>query len=355
MEVKNYSEIRKDLINDFVSNQGKVTDFNDGSVIVSIIESFAREEEKKYVATKLGYVQNLRAVPYSLFDFRKKEGTFAVGTVVFNRAKEKDFVTIVPIGTEVSGGDNTYITTEIARLEAGSVSSNPVTVRSVEVGSDKNIEVGIISKIDSVVSSDVVAVTNTVRISGGCDNESEIEMLKRFKDYVAGLQGTSKYGLKSAAENVTGVRSVNVVEDFNTDSIYPVIVYAEDGSGRLADDVKKAIVNVVEGDGTSSNPGKRAPGINVLVKAPDIVTVDFDVKVTVYRADPVTAEEEIKNTIRDYINSLAIGEDVVLTSVILQIRSLSYVTDVVINTPVANLPIAGNQIARFNNAEIDVD
>lgn len=352
MEVKNFVDIRQDLINWFVANQEKITDFNDGSIINAMFGAFASESEKLYLATKLGFVQNLRNIPYSVFDFKRKEGTFATGTVVFSRANIKDFETIIPAETEIVGDGKSYITTEVGKIAANTLESDPITVRSVEIGADNNIESNIINEIVSILSTDVVAVTNNIKISGGCDDESETEMLKRFKDYIAGLQGTSKYGVKSAVESVPGVRSVNVVEDFTGSDIYQVKIYAEDGSGGLASDVKQKIIEVIEGDGTSANPGKRAPGINVLVSNPEVVSLDFSLNVTIYRVDIETAKEEVKNTVRDYINSLGVGESVILTSLMLRVRSLSYVRDVEIVSPENNINIAVNQIARFNDATV---
>lgn len=354
MEVKNYYDILTDLTNWFITNQNKITDFNDGSIINAMFGAFSSETEKLYLATKLGFVQNLRNIPYSVFDFKRKEGTYATGTVVFSRASAKDFETIIPAETEISGSGRNYITTEIGKITANSLESTPITVRSVEIGSDNNIEANNIDTIVSVLSSDIVAVRNDIKIGGGCDEETEIEMLKRFKDFIAGLQGTSKYGMKSAAENIPGVRSVNVVEDFSGSDIYQVKIYAEDGSGSLASDVKQKIIDVIEGDGTSPNPGKRAPGINVLVTNPESVPVSFSIKATVSRIDSEIAKAEIKNTVREYINGLSIGDDVILTSVMLKVRSLSYVQDVSISSPTENIIIANNQIARFNNAIIDL-
>lgn len=355
MDVKYYADIKKDLRENFAALCNKITDFNSGSVIDSIFDSFAREEEKKYIATKLGFTQNLKAVPYSLFDFQVKPGTYATGTVVFKRGAAKSFQSVIPEGTEVSAGTLNFVTTESGSIEANQVASSPVTVKAVAVGSDYNVAANAVNQIVSVVSSDIVEVTNTNKFDGGCDVESETEMLRRFKDYISGLQGTSNYGLKSAAENVEGVRSVNVVEDFSSGAIYRVVVYAEDGSGSLATAVKKDIEAVIEGDGTPNNPGKRAPGINVLVSAPTIVNVDFEITVKTYRADPESANSEIIDTVRNYVNGLGIGEDVVLTSLILLLRSLTYVTDVEITSPSTNVNIANNQIARFGEIELEIE
>lgn len=354
MEVKNYSDIKRDMIYNFMALQNKVTDFNQGSIADSIIDSVAREEEKKYIATKLGFTQNLKSIPYSLFDFKRKKGTFAAGTVVFGRGNSRDYVTVIPEGTEISGNGNSYVTTENGSIAAGELYSTPLKIRAVEVGSKYNTSVGTVTTIISVLSSDIVGVHNDTKITGGCDEEDDTQMLSRFKDYIAGLQGTSRYGLKSAAENVEGVRSVNVVEDFSSGAIYGVIVYAEDGSGGLANSVKTEIQNVIEGDGSKTNPGKRAPGINVLVSEPQTINTSLNIKVTTYRADPMTAETDIKNVVQNYINGLGIGEDVVLTTIILLLRALSYVRDVEIMSPSGNIHVANNQIARFSECEIDL-
>lgn len=355
MDVKNYADIKKDLRENFMALQDKVTDFNEGSVIDSMFDSFAREEEKKYIATKLGFTQNLKAVPYSLFDFQPKPGTYATGTVVFKRGAAKNFQTVIPEGTEVSAGSLNFVTTETGTVGTNETESLPVTVKAVNVGSDYNVSARSMTQIVSVVSSDIVEVVNNDKFDGGCDNESETEMLRRFKNFISGLQGTSNYGLKSAVENIEGVRSVNVVEDFSSGAIYRVIVYAEDGSGSLASSIKSDIEDVIEGDGTPNNPGKRAPGINVLVSAPTIVNTSFNVTVRTYRADPVSAENEITDTVRNYVNGLGIGEDVVLTSIILLLRSLTYVKDVEITLPTTNIRIANNQIARFGDIVVELE
>ena len=40
----------------------------------------------------------------------------------------------------ISGSGKSYITTEIGKIEAGALESTPITVRSVEIGSDNNID-----------------------------------------------------------------------------------------------------------------------------------------------------------------------------------------------------------------------
>lgn len=355
MEVKKFADIKRDLINNFMALQRKITDFNRGSVADSIFDSVAREEEKKYIAIKLGFAQNLKAIPYSLFDFTKKDGTYATGTAVFKRGNTKDYISSIPEGTEISGNGNLYVTTENGSIAANQVSSNPVKIRAVEIGSKYNTAINTVTTIKSALSSDIVEVYNNIKIDGGCDEETETEMLARFKDYLAGLQGTSLYGLKAAAENVDGVRSVNVVEDFTSGAMYRVILYAEDGSGGLASTVKQDIENVIEGDGSKTNPGKRAPGINVLVSEPESVNVSLSIKVTTHRADPSSAESEIISVVQNYINGLGIGENVILTTIILLLRALNYVTDVEILDPSSNVNVSNNQIARFSSCEVELD
>lgn len=367
MFIKTYDEIFESLKANFLANQNKVTDFNNASIIKAFCEAVATEEARKYLETDIGYMLNLNSVPASVFEFKKKDGIRATGTVVFSRSSQKGFVTVIPSGTVVSGGAYKFITTAAITIKEGEKDSAPITILAEKEGADYNLSIGAINSIESSVSSDVIKVANDTKTAGGVDEETDSEMLTRFKLYINGLQGTSSYGLKNAVMSVTGVRSVNTIEHFSDDTTpYNVTVYAEDGTGNLAESIKKDIETVINGDNTAVNPGKRAPGINVEVKAPGIVSVDIKLTCYYYRVDTDVAKKAVEDNIRDYINSLIIGNDVILTSLIAEIRKLSYIKDVKIESlrskddsiesdGLKNLVISGSQIARFGNCDLTLE
>ena len=72
MNVETYGNILNRMKNHMIAGQNKITDFNKGSIIMTIFESVARPMEQAYIDTRNGYMNNLRAIAYSVFDFEKK-------------------------------------------------------------------------------------------------------------------------------------------------------------------------------------------------------------------------------------------------------------------------------------------
>ena len=72
MNVKRYEEIIVQMRNTMAANQNKITDYNEGSVIMTLFESIARIAEQLYIDCRSGYDSELKAIAYSLFDFQKK-------------------------------------------------------------------------------------------------------------------------------------------------------------------------------------------------------------------------------------------------------------------------------------------
>jgi len=82
-EIRRYDDIMRQALANMIAKQDKLTDFNEGSIIHTFLDTVARVAERIYVAIRQGYNDNLRLVPYSLFKFNRKPGTGAAGTVVF--------------------------------------------------------------------------------------------------------------------------------------------------------------------------------------------------------------------------------------------------------------------------------
>lgn len=353
MNVQSYEDIYNKLVACMVAGQNKITDFNQGSIASTLFESFSRIVERLYLDTKSGYTNNLKAAAYSIFDFQKKLGEKAVAQVVFSRAKALSYQSIIPVGTRVASGNYTFITTEPGKIDIDEINSNPISVQAENIGIEYNVPAKTINVIETNLPADIVIVSNALKASGGTDDETETEMLGRFKKYINGLQGTNNYGLLSSVLGVEGVRSASIDEHFPPENnIYNLTVYIDDGTGGLTPELKNKLETVINGDDTSVNPGKRASGINVRVLPATPVTIDVKVTCTIYRVERTTAEFEIQQAIEKEINSLGVNEDFILTSLILKLRSISYIKDVTLELPVNNVKIGKNQIARFGTAYI---
>lgn len=356
MIVKDFDEIYKDLINYIIANQSAVTDFNSGSFVATNSEAIAREIEDIYIATRVGYDNNLKAIPLNVFNFKKKSGTKAAGKVVFMRDNPSDNKVFIPLGTKVSKGAYVYETTQIGEIEANETESNEIGVQAVEIGELYNTAQNSVTTIETFLANDVSSVTNTTEIKGGSNEESENNYLKRFKDYINGLQGTNTYSLKAALLGIEGVKSISILEHEELkNDFYHATIYVAEGSGGISENLRDAINLVVFGDDTEVNPGHKAPGINIDVQPASMFNVDLKIKVQTYRTENSKAVFDIEKALKEEINKLGIGEDVVLSSLVLKLRRISYIKDIEIMSPEKNIKIGDNQIANFNSVELEIE
>lgn len=357
MVVESFEDIYTRLVNTINANTGKVTDFNKGSVIRSLLEAIANVGHKFYIDTKLGYDNNLKAIPYSIFGFSRKEGQKAVGEVVFNSEKPLSVDTVIPKDTIVRSGNLSFITTEKGVIPKNTTISNKVGIQAAEAGVKYNVDVNAINTINSVVPNNVIGVTNENRTYNGTDLETDSSLQKRFRIYINGLQGGNVYGIQSAVLSLPNVRSCSVEEHIPLkDNVYSFTLWIDDGKGNMSDSLKEEVISIINGDGSQGNPGKRVAGVNFDVSAALSVNIDLIVNVSVERVENELAKSEIKQALENYINSLLIGEDVLISNLIVAIKRLSYVKSADIITNADNrrdFLLDINQIARAGTITVN--
>lgn len=367
MQTKNYETLLSEMKNYMIANQSKLTDFNHGSIIMTLFESIANIVEQAYIDTRNGYSNNLKQIATSIFGFKRKDGQKASVNVYFTRNEANTTSINIPSNTIVSDGIHNFTTTSIAVIPAGKTESTVVSAIADKTGSDYNISSGSINTIVSTVSGEIVSVTNPARAVGGFNTESESEMLARFKTYINGLQGTNYYGLKAGilalSDEEYSVRSVGIEEHFppitdDSDNAYNVTIYIDDGTGAMTEKLKNKISDLVNGDGTSEHPGLRAAGINVRILPANQVEINISVSVQIYRTETEVAKSEITETLTNYINDLEIGENVIVSDLVMILRQISYITDVqqlqvgTKNLGTENIVLKQNQIARMGKLSI---
>lgn len=104
-----------------------------------------------------------------------------------------------------------------------------------------------------------------------------------------------------------------------------------------------------------SFPGVGAAGIKFQILAPTVEEISFALEVTL--ADGVsisTLENDIKSAITSYVKSLGVGETVILEEVKCRVMDVNGVIDVEMTTPLANVVIAQNELARTKASLISV-
>jgi uncharacterized phage protein gp47/JayE len=342
-----------------IALQDSITDFNEGSNIHTLLDTVSRIGERLYVAIRQGYNENLQLVPYSIFRFTRKQGTYAHGTAVFSRSNPLTGRTIIPIGTRISDGNKAYTTTEVGYIESGNTNSNPTKIIAITTGALSTIPARVLNTIESAVPSDVVAVTNDVPLTGGTVIESDAEFDERFKIFINGLSGTNDYAIMSAALELPMVRSVSIKNHKPPlRNIFNISIYVDDGSGTATEETLSAARLAIEGDGTAQHLGHLAPGVNVRVLPPQTVPVDFSLVVYVYpdREEILEMENEVRRVIADYVNSLPIGKSAIISEIISRLKQIPFVQDIPINEflPTENIPSGNDQILRFSSAVVDI-
>lgn len=354
-KIRRYDEIMQSAMANMIAKQNKITDFNEGSVIHTILDTVARLTERAYISIRQGYNEMLKVLPYSIFKMEKKKGVKAGGNVVFSRDKILQARTVIPKGTKVSGNGLIFETAESGVIEAGEKDSDLIAVSSEQTGSAYNLAADTVSTIETAVPADVVSVTNPYAFSGGTDEETDAEFEARFKAYINGLSGTNAYAVKNAALSVNAVRSVSVQNHKPPlEDIYNMSVYVDDGSGSANEEIIEAVRLAIEGDDTDENPGHLAPGVNMRVLAPTPVPVNVKMTVTVSAANADEAKRQIEGILSEYINALTIGESCLTSEMIAGVMSLSFVKDVVISIPSGNVTLQNNQIARTGELNISL-
>ena len=357
MNTKKYQTIIDEMKASAIVASG-ITDFNEGSNVMTIFESVARPLEQGYIDTRNGYSNNLRAIPYSVFDFQQKQGQKASVSVVFSRNDPLLSVSTIPVGTRVSDGNLVFTTTEAGTIDSGETESNQVEALAENVGLAYNVPANSVKTIESNLSAEIVGVNNPHKAVGGTDAETQTQMLRRFKYYVNGLQGSNRYGIMAGILGLEGVRSVGIEEHFPPKSdIYNVTVYVDDGTGLLTPELKNQCIDLVNGNDTEESPGLRAAGINIDFQSAAIIEITIEVTATIYRAEEARVRSDITVKLQEYINGLGIHENVVLSSIIVLLKQIPGVTDIsglTINGSTDNINIGVNQIARFYEANVEI-
>lgn len=286
----------------------KLTDFNPGSAIRTLLEAVSYQLEEFYYDLEQAVAFAIKNAGFHAFGFKRSAAKKAMGkvTIVYRDPLVEN--KIITKGTELNTGRTRlrktfYRTTEDVVVEAGSMSAT-LKVECTEVGSVGNAMAGEICKL-SVGDPNVDYISNLEDIVNGEDVESEIHREVRFREYVNTLQrGTAEavaYGIKQ----VPGVHGVWVDDSF----IGFVHVYVHDINGNLSSELKQKVLEAVN--------DYRAGGIEVEVKAAIKKVVNLDLKVH-YR-DGIFGEhynKPVEDLIRDYINNMKVSDDLNISTLV---------------------------------------
>lgn len=108
-------------------------------------------------------------------------------------------------------------------------------------------------------------------------------------------------------------------------------------------------------DDPDNYPGIRAAGVQVEVAEP--VTIPISVQLSVTSREGISLSSianDVKSAVSAYVNTLKVGDDVIVSDIIHDVKNVQGVFDVKVVFPTANIPIADNELARVSEQKIIV-
>lgn len=360
-QIKDFASVTASMINHCRGVTKKITDFNVGSVVRTIMEAVAIEIDELYQQMFIGLKEAIPVATYTSFGFERLEAAASAGLLQFTASPVLPSNLTVPAGTQVkSVTGRAYFTASDVVLLAGQAS---VTARAVcaEPGIVGNTAASTITQLVGALPG-ITAITNPAAFTTGRDEETDAEIKTRFQGYVSTLaRGTPRavaYGARQAqivdtngvvTEYVARLRLIEPYIDDNTQPIALVQLYIHNGSGSTSSALITEVAKVVDGyyleDG-SPVPGWKAAGVVVEVYAAAEVAVNVTGMLTVspgYLSSSVLAQATA--AVSNYLINLEIGDDVVYAQIIEDIMAVPGVYDVALTAPTSNMAVARDKKA----------
>jgi phage-related baseplate assembly protein len=337
-----------------------LTDFTEGAVGRSMIESIMIRIAELYQSTYAGVRQGVLTGTYRNFSFAKLPASYATGTLTFTLSGAATSPQAVPQGTivQIPNTSLQYATTQAETIQAGA-SSVTIPAIALTVGSAGNTASNTITQLVSALPF-AVTVTNQSPWLNGTDQESDQGRFQRFQAFIAGLsQGTSAAIQAAALQtiltdnngNITErVQNVVVVEPFKTGGLLGYIeVWIDNGGGTASNALITATANALLGyvdSNGASHPGVIADGIRLDVFAITPFQLNVTGLITLAAGyDPTATSAAAVSAIAGYIGSLNIGAQFIISQAEAAALSVAGVTDIQLVSPLANVsPAQGQRI-----------
>lgn len=306
----------------------------------------------------------------ALVGYKRIAARKATGTVTFSRSTPATSDITISAGTRVATADESVVfkTTEVAILQAGSTSVD-VAIEAVEAGSAGNVAANTITKLVDPVSG-IESVNNAEPTENGRDAETDEEFRYRIKSTIQSLGKATLDAIVTNVRNVEGVRSVKIEEndtmnDYTAEGGLPpksfrVFVWGGDDSA-VAQAIFDAKPAGIQPYGSVSATAYDMDGNphTVYFERPTEVAVYVDVQITTDGTS--VTEQDVKDAIKAYFDTLELGDDVIYNKVVAAVMDIQGVEDATVKIDTAsppagtsNITIADNEIAVTDDDKITV-
>ena len=365
--IKSYTEVRDELIIGVVDNTN-ITNLNPGSVIRTILETFAKAMSDLYqlihTVTRAGFIQTADGKWLDLkvreLGLLRKQGQKASGYITFYRNEVKDENITIPAGTIVKtvkdseGVEYRFKTIEEVILPAGETEVFTL-MEAIEQGSNYNVGKETIVKmtthiagIDGVVNKSVNlgAGVRSWQVTVGTDIETDEDFRTRaiYRWDELGVGGTAD-AYRSWALSVAGVKSVQILDDFPFGpGTVGLVIAAENGipTPELLQQVHDTVKT------------RKPLTASVHVLSPNVKSVDIEISLqrfSSFELDDV--ETRVRQKLLNMNTKLLIGEHLILSRMVADIMEVGGVYSVDIINPTEKVSAAPDEMIQIDTVSVN--
>jgi uncharacterized phage protein gp47/JayE len=311
---------------------GENIDFSDQDPLkqfsVPIIERFAVLWELAEQVFYSGSPKYAEGVPLSYagknIGISRKQATKSKGIVRFTGSPG----TNIPINYQVATDTNIYYaTTETKVIPTGGYID--VNVEAILAGENGDTATNTITKIVNPIIG-LSSITNQAATAGGQDEESDVLFRNRYQDSTASGAGSTVDAIRANVLKVTDVQDAIVTENDTESTVNSIpaksfltLVKGGDNTAVAMAIFQKKPAGI-KSYGTTTTNITDTQGIShaISFSRPTNVNVWIEVNTTVDSNYPVDGNDLIKAAILNYINSIKLGEDVLIYKLITLISNL---------------------------------
>ena len=338
-EPKKFEEIYTNMVQKSQEKVPTLTDFQVGSVIRTMYESFAYEIGILYEQLNQVYLSafidsaegSQLEMLVALLGIQRGLPDFAEGTVTFQRDLGTDIIEI-PVGTLVTTEDSekspkkAYTTIESQIFPANSKTID-VKIQAVERGEEQvtkeetiNIMPLPIPGIKSVINKSPIQFT-------GKKTETDEELRKRAKIALISSGKASNIALENALLSQPSVREVKLIERFNDpDKKYGLVDIFVDGVDFSNETKVQSLKSQID--------KVRASGVFVRLQSAILVPIDAVFKIEINPGIKIsemerkTIEKSVEESIIAYISQIKMGQPLLFSQLTRQILSVTNIYNI---------------------------
>ena len=355
---KPFAELVADQVERVRLSTDRLTDFNVGSVVRSLLEANAVELDDYYQEMYLGLMRAIPTAIYIGFGFDLKPAVAAAGVAVFARRWEApgDAV-LIPQGTRLVTASGAYFVTDAAVTLAEDAATVSVTVTAEVAGSGGNASA---HSLLLATTNIYYTASNPAILSGGEDAETEEQRAERFAAFIRALARGTPAALEYAAtipalyHPVTGVLAERVQRAAVYETPGYVALYIHNGSYGASDALVQAVQGTVDGvrdpELNAWLGGYRPAGMRVVVQAMSDLAVDVALELSAgISADQANIATALEAKVAAWLRAVMPGRQVRPIDLINLALGVEGVTAATLLAPTASLTVAASTVPYLRN------